>query len=200
MFHPGLLPLAASYLERLPEGLESYPSCLVRTEVTELVLQRFPHVLDHPGVAPVFADQLRKTLEQGEWMSEAMGIAVRMIARDTIFKSDAEYDDWTFEISKELYTRRVYRVLMYLISPSLVVLGAARRWNAFRQGTNLVAKPHSSGGEIELAFPPHLYTPLVLGGLGQAFRAALEAARARNARVKLDEVEADHARWSVTWD
>jgi hypothetical protein len=40
----------------------------------------------------------------------------------------------------------------------------------------------------------------VLGGLGQAFRAALEAARARNAKITLDEVQLDRARWSVTWD
>jgi len=50
-------------------------------------------------------------------MSEAMGIAVRMVTRDSIFQSDAEYDDWALEVSRELYTRRVYRVLMYLISP-----------------------------------------------------------------------------------
>jgi hypothetical protein len=200
VFDPVELPLAASYLARLPEGLDSYPSCRIRTEVTELVLQRFPRILDHPGLSPAFADRLKRALEQDEWMSETLGIVVRMVARDSVFQSDAEYDAWTFEISKELYTRRVYRVLMYLISPSLVVLGATRRWNAFRQGTNLVAKSHSNGGDLELEFPAHLYPPLVLGGLGQAFRAALEAARARNPRVELDQVEVDRARWSVTWD
>jgi hypothetical protein len=200
VFDPAALPLAAAYLARLPEGLDSYPSCLVRTEVTQLLLEKFPHVLDHPGVAPAFADRLREELGRGEWMSEATGVAVRMVTRDSIFQNDAEYDDWALEMSRELYTRRVYRVLMYLISPSLVILGAARRWNAFRQGTTLVATPHSRGGDIELAFPPHLYTPLVLGGLGQAFRAALEAARARNAKITLGEAQVDRARWSVTWD
>jgi len=164
VFDPNQLPLAASYVARLPEGLDSYPSCRIRTEVTELLLRRFPRVLDHPGLSLGFADRLRQALERGEWMSEAMGIAVRMVARDALFQSDAEYDAWAFESSQELYTRRVYRVLMYLISPSLVILGATRRWNAFRQGTNLVSKSHANGGDLELAFTPHLYPPLVLGG------------------------------------
>ena len=197
---PKLLPLAAAYLAALPEGLDSYPDCRIRTEVTQLVLDRFPRILEHPGVASGFAERVRSSLEEGEWMSEALGVAVRMMTRDSMFASDAEYDDWTFELSMKLYERRVYRVLMYVISPSLVMMGATRRWNAFRQGTTLVAKSNGRGGDIDLAFPPRLYTRLVLGGLGQAFRAALVAARARGVRVELDEVERDRAHWSVTWD
>jgi len=51
-----------------------------------------------------------------------------------------------------------------------------------------------------LNFPPHLYTPLVLEGFGHAFRASLVAARARNVRLALEDVQPESARWSAVWD
>jgi len=89
---------------------------------------------------------------------------------------------------------------MYVVSPALVMLGATRRWNTFREGTKLVANVHGSAGDIVLNFPPHLYTPLVLEGFGHAFRASLVAARARNVRLALEDVQPESARWSAVWD
>jgi len=200
VFDPDGLPLTAAYLAALPQGLDSYPSCRVRTTVTRLIIDRFPHVLDHAGIDRTFVDRLRSSFEQGEWMPETIATAVRALARDTIFASDAEYNGWSFEAAKEVFARPVYRVLMYVLSPSIVVLGASRRWNAFREGTHLSAKPHAKGGDIELKFPPNLFPAFVVGGFGEAFRASLVAARAHGVRVDLQEVTADRARWSIGWD
>jgi hypothetical protein len=199
VFDPGSLPRTAAYVAGLPAGLDSYPKCRVRTAVTRLIIERFPQALDHAGLEKAFVDQLRGALERGEWMPETMGTATRILTRDAVFESDAQYNDWTFEIANELFARPFYRALMYVMSPSLVMLGASRRWNAFREGTTLTSKSAGNGGDITLTFPPHLYTPLVLEGFGHAFRASLAAARARDVRVELAEVSADRARWVAGW-
>jgi hypothetical protein len=200
VFDPDSLPLSEAYIAGLPEGLDSYPRCRVRTAVTRLITERFPKLLEHPGIDPAFSVRLRAALDQGEWMPEAIGTVTRILMRDVIFESDGQYNEWTFEISKELFARPFYRALMYVVSPSLVMLGASRRWNAFREGTTLVAKVQGKGGDIALSFPAGLYTPLVLDGFGHAFRASLVAARARNIRLELVDVQPQSARWSVDWD
>jgi hypothetical protein len=200
VFDPDSLPLTAAYVRALPHGLDSYPKCRVRTAVTQMVIERFPQALDHSGVDRAFAQRLRTAVSQGEWMPETLGTTLRILTRDTVFASDDEYDEWNFQIAGELFARPFYRVLMYVVSPTLVMLGAQRRWSAFREGTTLAAKPHASGGEVVLTFPPHLYTPLVVAGFGQAFRASLVAARARGVTVALEDVQPDRARWSVTWE
>jgi len=200
VFDPDSLPLTAAYIAGLPHGLDSYPRCRVRTAVTRAVIERFPRVLEHPGVDGVFVDRLRTAMREGEWMSEALGTATRILTRDAVFESDAQYNEWTFEIANELFARPFYRALMYVVSPSLVMLGASRRWNAFREGTTLTAKPGANGGDITLSFPPNLYTALVLEGFGHAFRASLAAARARGVRVELVEAGSESARWVVGWE
>jgi hypothetical protein len=200
VFDPELLPLSAAYIAELPEGLDSYPRCRVRTAVTRLITERFPKLLEHPGIDPTFNVRLRAALDQGEWMPETVGTVTRILTREAAFESDDQYNEWTFQIAQELFARPFYRVLMYVVSPSLVMLGASRRWNAFREGTTLVAKVSGNGGDIALSFPPRLYTPLILEGFGHAFRASLVAARARNIRLELVGAEQQSARWSVTWD
>jgi len=200
VFDQDSLPLTAAYIAGLPYGLDSYPKCRVRTAVTQLVIERFPRALEHDGVDRAFAERIRDAVGQSEWMPETLGTALRILTRDTVFSSDAEYNEWNFKISGELFARPIYRMLMYVISPSLVMLGAQRRWSAFREGTTLSAKSHANGGEVTLTFPAHLYTRLVVTGFGEAFRASLVAARARGIRIDLDDVQPDHARWSVTWE
>jgi hypothetical protein len=200
VFDPASLPRTAAYLAELPEGLDSYPRCRVRTAVTRAIVERFPDALDHSAVDRAFVDRLRATLDQGEWMPEALATTTRILTRDAVFESDEQYYEWTFEIANELFARPFYRVLMYVMSPALVILGASRRWNAFREGTTLTAKNKPNGGEVTLEFPPRLYTPLVLEGFGHAFRASLVAARARNVQVELAEVAVERARWAATWE
>jgi hypothetical protein len=195
-----LLPLSAAYIAALPRGLDSYPKCRVRTTVSRLTLERFPKLLAHPGISDAFKERLQTALTGGEWMPETVGTTLRILTREVVFESDAEYNDWTFEISSEVFRRPAYKVLMYVMSPTLVMLGATRRWNAFREGSKLVANVSGNRGDILLTFPPQLYTELVLQGFGQAFRASLVAARARNVRLTLEDAQPESARWSATWD
>lgn len=198
-FDPERFPRTAAYLAELPGGLEAYPACRVRTVVTREITDQFPKVLDTPGIDPAITERLRQSIQRDEWMPDAQGLLVRLLVRDVVFQTDAEYHRWYFEIAGRIFAKPFYRVLMYVVSPTLVMLGAQKRWAAFREGTSLSAKIDRNQGEIELRFPEKLYPELTLHGFGEAFRASIVAARARNAKVELIEASAERGRWKTSW-
>lgn len=198
-FDPAVFPRTAAYLAELPGGLEAYPRCRVRTAVTREITDQFPTALDSPGMDPAIAALIRTAIQRGEWMPEAYGMLVRLIVRDVVFQTDADYHRWYYDIAGKIFAKPVYRMLMYVVSPTLVMLGAQKRWAAFREGTTLSAKIDRNQGEIELKFPEKLYPELILVGFGEAFRASIVAARARNAKIDLIEAAAERARWTVSW-
>jgi hypothetical protein len=143
--------------------------------------------------------KLRGALSRDEWMLDAQGITMRLLFRDIVCQSDEEYDQWSYEVAGEIFQRKLFRMLMYVLSPTLVLLGTEKRWAAFRRGTMLKSRIDGNSATAELAFPTNLYTPLVLRGLGEAFRASLTAARAVDPKVQLTLAQPDLARWSVNW-
>lgn len=198
-FDPEVLPRTAAYVAALPGGLEAYPRCRVRTAVTREIAEYFPDLLDRGGMSAEVRDLLRRSMSGGEWMPEAQGTAVRLLVRDVALGADAEYCRWYFDVASRLFAKPFYRFLMYVVSPTLVVLGATRRWSAFREGTTLTAKIDKNRRELELTFPPMLYPELTLRGFGEAFRASVAAARARNPEVELVEASAERGRWTIGW-
>jgi hypothetical protein len=79
------------------------------------------------------------------------------------------------------------------------LLGATKRWAAFREGSVMTATVNGNQGTAELKFPEGLYPPVTLGGFGETIRAALTAARAPNPRVELVETTRTLGRWQLGW-
>lgn len=198
-FDPDALPRVAAYERSLPDGLGSYPQCRVRTVVVRASVDRFPGVLGRAGVDPGFSEQVGSHVARDEWMPETLAVALALLCRDAEFSGDDAFLNWHYELSSEIFKQRLYRALMYVVSPTLVVLGAQKRWGAFRQGSTLSAKVTRNEGEASLEFPSHLYPELTLRGFGEAFQAALVAARARGPSVELIDVTPRSARWTMRW-
>jgi hypothetical protein len=198
-FDPKLLPHTAAYVAGLPKGLDSYPHCRVRSAVSREILEEFPHLLNHPGVDPGVRKRLRDAMDQGEWMLDSQGMATRLLVRDIVFTTDRDYHRWFFDISGRLFAKPFYRFLMYVVSPTLVVLGATKRWAAFREGSLMTANVDRNQGKVELAFPVGLYPEVALKGFGETILAALTAARARDPKVELVEVTPTRGQWRIGW-
>jgi hypothetical protein len=192
-------PRTAAYVAALPNGLDSYPQCRARTDVNRVVLERFPKLLEHGGVDPSLVQRLVRATRAGDWMTEVEAVTTRLMVRDTALVTDTAYRQWNHAVAAEVFSRPMYRVLMYVMSPTLVLMGASKRWAAFREGTTLVSRADKSKRELELSYPPKLYTEIVLHGIGEAFRAALVAAGAKEPLLDLDEAGAEKARWRVSW-
>ena len=145
---------------------------------------------------PGFADDPRTpsairrafTGSSGTWMPEVFGVLVYVMAADQL--GDEAFFTWVYQDAARLFDRPLLRHLIKVVSPTLVTMGAARRWGALHQGTSLQADPvrevdgrmHTTG---HLTFPSGLFPSVFAAGLAYSFRAAIEAARGHNVHVEL---------------
>jgi hypothetical protein len=195
---------ASRYLATLPQGEASFPQCLVKSDAydaTRTLLAKHLPLTELPGALGVAA----RNEAREEWISDVAGNALTYVARDVAFGSDAELLAWLYATTSELFARPLYRVIMRVISPTLALLGATKRWGSFRKGTQLVGSPVTATGaqmraRLTLTYPAHLYDALVLEIFATAFRAALDAANAKNSRVLVEGATATEAGFAVSWD
>jgi len=190
---PSRLPQASAYLASLPQGLESFPACRVRDIAVEPYANAFGALASEPGLPPFVADLLRGSGSRTSYPEVAFQIA-HLVVRDRAFGDDASFFEWQFHANTAVFDRPILRNLMRLVSPTLVVLGATKRWTAFHEGSELSTGRIVSTSEraetlAHLKFPGRLFSRLFLLGLEQAFLAALVASRAKDPRVKLGRVE-----------
>ncbi len=187
------LPRAAAYLGALPRGLESFPGCRVRDVTVEPYARAFGALAEEPGLPAALVD-LFAGAGGGSSYPEVVFQTAHLVVRDRVFQDDAPFYEWIFNANALLFDRPIVRSLMRLVSPSLIVLGAAKRWSAFHDGSELTAdRVVISGPRAEtlshLRYPSGLFSDVFLRGLEHVFMAALLASSARDPRVTLARVK-----------
>jgi hypothetical protein len=190
---PARLPRAAAYLSSLPQGLQSFPRCRVRDVTVEPYARAFGALAEEPGLPTPVVD-IFAGVGGGPTYPEVVFQLVHLVVRDRVFDDDAPFYEWIFDANAQLFDRPILRSLMRLVSPTLIVLGAAKRWGAFHDGSELTAdRVVVSGDRAEtfshLRYPSGLFSNVFLRGLEHVFMAALLSSRARAPRVKLARVE-----------
>jgi hypothetical protein len=203
MFSRSEFPLTADYVDQLPDGLASLPDCRVRAAVFDAIWRDFPE-LGRRELPQPLSDLLRGKVPANAWISEVVGQVANLMVRDVGVKTDDEFLSWTHEVSRALFDKPVLRHLMKMMSPALVVMGAAKRWSAVHQGSTLEAAPVRTSGPRattvgRLTYPAGLFPPLFFRGLTTAFEAALMGARGRAVQVELASVDVTAAEYLVSW-
>jgi hypothetical protein len=125
-------------MKSLPQGLETFPECRVRGEVFDDVRLRFPEIGRDP-MLPGVVTAFFKGEYSNRWMPEVVGQTVNLMIRDAALPTDDAFHKWSYETSSRLFRDSPFRVLMKLVSPTLLVMGAAQRWSAMHAGTTLEA-------------------------------------------------------------
>ena len=171
--------------------------------VFEPIGKVYPALADGLAAGPVTA-LLRGSVASNEWIPEVVGQVTNLMLRDACLESDAEYLDWSYRASESTFDKPLVRNLIRLISPTLLVMGASRRWSAMHDGTQLESTPVVSAGDRlqtigRLRFPEGLFPPLFLQGLTAAFSAAMALARGRQIEVELRDQTATGADYVVSW-
>lgn len=190
---PERMPRAAAYLAALPHGLQSFPGCRVREITVEPYARAFGALAEEPGLPAPVVD-LFAGISSGPSYPEVVFQVAHLVVRDRVFADDASFHEWIFNANALLFDKPILRNLMRLVSPTLVVLGAAKRWAAFHDGSELFADRVVTGDEraetlSHLKYPKGLFPDVFLRGLEHAFMAALLASRARDPRAKLARIE-----------
>ena len=191
------------YLASLPRGLSSHPDAVMKGDIFDYMRTSFPGMLDGievpAPVARLFADQI-----DGPWVPEVVGNALYLVCREVKFRDDASFLAWSFDAAADLFKTPLYRVLMMVLSPTLVVMGAAKRWSAFHQGSTLTATPAQKADDRlvvhgSLKYPAGLFDPLILELLGKGFEAAVSGAGGKDAKSITRPLSEGETQYELTW-
>ncbi len=201
---PKKLPMTAEYLQNLPAGLSSHPDARLNAEVLDPMRRRFPELGSNPAL-PAAAAEAFKTRGSGVWISEVAGNALYLACRELSFPSDEAFLRWSYDATTELFQKPIYRVAMFVLSPTLVVLGAQRRWSSFHTGSSLSATSATRQGSrtatnAVLAYPHGLFPRLMIEFNARAFKAAVDAASGKGSKASVEAYAATRAEILVSWD
>jgi hypothetical protein len=197
------LPATSKYLASLPLGLESFPLCSIRDVTIDTYVRDFGGLAEEPGLPEPVAKLLRGGARES-WLPATVFQTANLVVRDLAFSDDGSFFEWIFKINAELFERPLLRSLMRLLSPSLIVIGATRRWSTFHRGSELVAgRVSRTEGRDEtvarLRYPTGVFSPTFLTSLEQVFLAALAASRAKDPRVQAGAIGPVEAEYRVSW-
>lgn len=180
-----------AYLESLPDGMRSFPKCQVRGEVLDHTLEWLSEV--GGTLEPTLRDWVRTYRPLGramEWVPEVLLNCVSLAVADEGYPSGEAWLSDVYRRQRKIYETPLYRALLLLLSPTLLTMGAADRWTAYRRGTALIVDKWQKtvGGRQTIAtleHPAGLHTELHLMSLGQAMLAAVDACGAKGAKLEL---------------
>lgn len=190
-------PQLRAYLERLPDGLASYPGCLAKASLYRSIIEELP--LDDTRLPEPLQDLLRRPRAVSEWIPEVHSHAVLLAQYDQRFTAVPEFAAHCYAAQRRLWDSKIYAFMMRLMSPVRLLASTSQRWGQFHRGTELVAERSGEGAAwLRLTTPPHVYDEIALIGLTEGLRAVIDCSGISSdfTLVEFDEVG---ARWAVRW-
>lgn len=196
---PKVFPEAVEYLEGLGGDLGAHPDCQTSTEFFLDINSSFPDLIDHPSLSPRLREAFHLPWDGQDWMPSVLVVTLLTMVRDEVHRSDDAFLDWNFRRQLRIYQKPVFRALMFLLSPTLLFIGAARRWKNFHRGSELKLTGDKKRADLRLVFPEGLYSRAFQVSLVAAFRAALQASKALDPEVELLSTGKTESRYQARW-
>jgi hypothetical protein len=199
---PGVHPCVRDYLERLPEGLASYPDCLAKVALVRDLLESRPLDASADDVPDGLRPMLAAPPPVSSWIPEVHFVAVGLAIYARHFGANdlAGYEDWICTSNMALFRKPLYRVLIALLSPERLLIGTSKRWSAFHLGTTLSVVEHTEGSaRLRIEFPAYLYGTEILRGMSAGLRAAVIVAGGRNVATGVEDATPTSAEYWLRW-
>lgn len=189
-----------TYLSGLPAGLSSFPDCVVKSNVLDEVLAWLSEV--EGGVPSSLAPALSRV--SSGWVPETLINALSLHIADVGYPTGESWVNSVYRRQRAVYQTPLYRAVMIVLSPTLLMMGATDRWKAYRRGTKLAVDRWQNRGHRRetigsIHHPRGLYADLNLQSLGQAFLAAVDSCGARDAQVEIIEYAGDATRFRLSY-
>src|SRR3954468_10098960 len=128
-----------SYLEALSAGLDSHPDCHHKASITRQVLERFP--TDKLPTLPAPLQELVDAPPPSSlWIPEVHATALFLAICDAQFTNDDAYVRYSLDFNRELLRSPLYRVLMFVAVPALLIPQVGKQWGALHRGSTLSAE------------------------------------------------------------
>ena len=199
MAPPTRFPRFEQYVSRLPKGLDSYPEYRCRASVYRIFTDKMDLASFPFEDVPV---QIRTLLKSpflhDSWLAEPPAVATILAAADFLGLDDAAARRWVDETNARLVGGRMYRTMMSLATPSILVALASRQWGVFHRGTKINVQ-RGKPTMIRIDFPPFLYDELLAEATAAGIRHALTLSRAKDPTVEIEEHAPTHTIYRVAW-
>ena len=188
-------PTVALYLDRVG-GVHRHPSCQAKASVVRHVVDDHGLHAVTDGLPSLMLALLRERPPANLWISEVLSEAMLCAAYDFAFSSREVAVAATVERNLRLFQSPMYRALMVVMTPTMLLRATGARWSAFHRGTTLeLVSGNEHDAVAVLSFPPHVFIPEnpidVRGGL----EAALIASGGTNVSVVVEA----HTSTSITY-
>lgn len=196
-------PALAHYLDRLPDGIDSYPETMVKGSLVRGAVES-GLLAPTGGQLPAVLDALLVNPPQlNVWLPEVHLNALMTAIYEARFAPSGgieAYERWVWEQDRRILRSPLYRILFMVVSPSRLFVGAQKRWSAFRRGSELRILEHGERqATVSLLHKPHVMTDLSTRSMSIALRAALEACGASEVKIEVTFQTAEQVIYQVRW-
>lgn len=193
-------PATAAYLDGMPLGADSFPEHLAKASLYRTALKDCPLTVERGALPDPVVDLIERPVPVSEWIPEARQRAILHAILDDHFRGDRDrFRRWVYDQNRALFASPLYRILMIVVSPKVVVRGVETRWGTFHKGIAVKAYPGENGGDLVMTFPVGLVDEIDCFGHAESFRAAIDAAGARDGTVEVVDRKSTEARFRIHW-
>ncbi|MBF0360242.1 MAG: hypothetical protein HQK49_04485 [Oligoflexia bacterium] len=199
-------PRISTYLKKLPNAINSYPDCVLDSEIYPHIGKLFPDLLVDESIDPFFKMLLGEK-KNVKWVSEVIGNVLMLIIRTKKFSTDQEFLNWyRANVLGILLKKPFLKIILYVVKPSLAVVGATKRWGAMRRGTTFTSSDIQKGGNkfsavITFQYPANLFNdPMLLTRYSFTTVDVIEMCGAKNIYQRIDIVANDCCKFHLQWE
>ena len=188
------------YLADVPGGLAAYPDYLQKASIYRQIFSRRLRAELAPQLPPALGKLLSEPLPVSAWLPEVHVNALMIVLYDVQGYTEPTWVANGQMIARRLFQGPLYRALMMVVSPSVIINRARSRWEAMHRGIELSARMLADGhATIRISYPRNLVPRVAALSYMSAFYGALEASGAREPICSLDMFGAEVATYDVTW-
>lgn len=187
-----------AYLASLPAGLDSYPTCAQKGSVVRAFLAGAPQLRNLPEPLRVLASE--KPLATS-WVPEVHTSALYLALADQHFPRESDFLAYCARRNADLLRSPMYRALLAIGSPAMMLQAIRMAWPLFHRGTSLAVIEKGPGrARLQMAFPPGVIPELIARGIQTAFSVfAVDTLLTRPCTSELVEWRRDAATYEVFW-
>lgn len=190
------------YLGSVLGGVNAYPEHVQKVAVFRQFIAERPTDELKRQLPPELAMMFSGATNPSVWVSEVKANAVLLGMRDACYGSDEEFVNAALQANQRLFASPMYRLLMKVASPALMLKNSQRYWNVFHRGMNLVLSRYDESGKscvFTLVFPVSLLPELVARAYATAFASAIAAAGGKNVRSEIVGHDGFRSEFLVRW-
>lgn len=187
------------YLDRLPDGLASYPECRSKAGFLRSRLASLPPGFDLAALPDELREIVTNPAPASLFMPSVHGFAFNHALLDS-FADAGQFLDYSLEHNRKSVDSPMYRILFAVASPKMVLKRSAITWARIHDGIPLESITNEDNTFTnKVSFPPHLVFPEMLEGWAKAFAYTIGLAGGKNVQVDITEQSTTSAVYDGRW-